>query len=358
MYAYALRHLTDRSSRLFVVLLLGLALTAPSFMMVPFAYAATTLPNRYDKMSSSDTAVLTDHLIGFDISNNTAPIGSISFEFCGNTPVIGDVCVPPVGFDISTSSLVSQSGETGFSILAPSSQNLVILSRPAQLPSIGPVSFEFNNVLNPSIIGSFYLRIQTYTAIDATGLAIQEGGVALSTNDLFTVQTTVPPHLTFCASVTISAFDCSSANSYFIDFGEFSEVNTKFASSQMVAATNAEFGYSIFAAGTTFTSGNNTIPTPNSPSLSIPGTSQFGINLRANSQPLIGDDAVGPGTASPTPNYSSVNRFMYNQGDTVASATQSQDWKKYTVSYIVNIGPNQAPGVYSTTMTYICLANF
>lgn len=352
------KKVTDRFSEVLLAVVLMVSLTAPSFLTVPFAYAATSLSYRYDKISNSSASAVTSHLIGFDFTDNTVPIGSILMEFCSNTPIIGDSCVVPVGFDISGSSLIAQSGESGFSILAPSLPNAVILTRPASLPINGSSSYEFSNVINPSVSGSYYLRLQTFTSVDATGIAVQEGGVALSVNGPLTVQTTVPPHLTFCASVSIVDFDCTSASSFFINFGEFSETETKIATSQMVAATNAEFGYSIYSAGTTFTSGNNIIQTPTAPTQINTGESQFGINLRANTIPNIGEDAVGPGTASARPNYAIPNRYMYLQGDSIVSADHSQDWKKFTVSYIVNIASDQPPGVYSTTMTYICLANF
>jgi len=42
----------------------------------------------------------------------------------------------------------------------------------------------------------------------------------------------------------------------------------------------------------------------------------------------------------------------------VASSVTSDDMRLYTMSYIANIPVGQAPGQYSTTITYVCLANF
>ncbi len=125
----------------------------------------------------------------------------------------------------------------------------------------------------------------------------------------------------------------------------------------MVTSTNAGIGYNLATYGTTMTSGNNEIAATQNATSQV-GTNQFGINLRANTTPHIGADTSGPGTAHPTTNYNNVNRFTFKSGDTVAQATGAQDYRKFTTSYIVNVSKDQAPGVYSTTLTYVCLANF
>lgn len=348
--------LTDRFKTILVIVVL-LATALPN-LAVPSVYAVTNVKDRYDKVANSQAGALTTHLIGFRYTDFATPIGSVRLEFCANDPVPNTTCTVPSGFDASAANVVTQSGEVGYSIHASSTQNVIILSRPAATPTFGASKYEFSNVSNPNILGTYYIRIQTYTATDASGLAVEEGGIAINISDALTVSAEVPPHLTFCTGVTITGMDCSSANSFYIDFGEFSKTATKSASSQMVAATNAEFGYSIFASGTTFASGNNTIPAPVTPTSATPGTSQFGINLRANANPVIGEEPIGPGTASVAPNYGVANKFMYAPGDSVVTAVHSQDYRKFTVSYIVNIANAQPAGVYATTLTYICLANF
>jgi hypothetical protein len=169
----------------------------------------------------------------------------------------------------------------------------------------------------------------------------------------------VPPYLRFCASVTITAFDCSTANSYLIDMGEFASSRTVAASSEMVVATNAASGYSITISGTTLTSGNNTIPALLPGAASLMGTSQFGINLRSNSNPSIGANPAGPGVGGVVSvPYSAPNLFRFQNGDVLVSSSGSSDNQKFTISYVANVSNGQAPGYYASTMTYICLANF
>jgi hypothetical protein len=335
-------------------MLASLLLVAPTSV-----FAATDpLDNRYVRISNSATGVVTAHEFGFTVGNLATPIGSIGFQFCSNSPIIGDPCVPPAGLDASSVVLSSQQGETAFALSGLSTANYIILSRPASLPGGLPSQYVFSNITNPSADGSYYVRIQTYTSTDATGLDIESGGVVFALNQALNVTAEVPPYLRFCVSVTISGFDCSSANSYLIDLGEFSKSQARSASSEFVVATNASFGYSVILSGTTLTSGNNIIPALLPGGASVPGTSQFGINLRSNTNPSIGADPAGPGIGAVSAAYSAQNIFRFQTGDTIATSANSSDNQKFTISYLANIASSQPAGYYATTLTYICLANF
>jgi hypothetical protein len=106
------------------------------------------------------------------------------------------------------------------------------------------------------------------------------------------------------------------------------------------------------------TSGNNIIPSLPLPTASLPGTGQFGINLRANLIPTVGQDPVGLGTGSPSANYDIPNRYTFNDGDNISSSALTSDYNRMTVSYLVNVPKGQAPGIYSTTMTYVATVQF
>jgi hypothetical protein len=106
------------------------------------------------------------------------------------------------------------------------------------------------------------------------------------------------------------------------------------------------------------TSGNNTITALSSPTPSLPGISQFGINLRDNSSPQVGEEPAGPGTAAPAPDYNIPNFFTFRPGDTIASSSLSTEFNRLTVSYVANVSADQPVGVYSTTITYLAVAQF
>lgn len=323
-----------------------------------FAAGPTQLPNRYDRISTSQASSISEHEIGFIVTELAIPIGSISIEFCSNSPLIEDACTAPSGFDASVANLNSSQGETGFSIDPSSTANKILLTRPASLPTGAVSKFFFSNITNPAAAGSYYVRLQTFTSTDGTGLPIQYGGLVFAIVESLSVTTEVPPYLTFCVAVTITGNDCSSISSFFIDVGELSTTAVKAAASEFLVATNAASGYSVTLSGATLTSGSNIIPPVAVPTNSTPGTGQFGINLRANTSPSIGNDPAGYMAGVIDPAYNTPNNFKFGNGDLLVTAPGTSDFEKFTVSYITNIPAGQAAGVYTTTLTYIALANF
>ena len=346
--------LTDRSLRL-----VSLLITVALLCAAPHSFAADDLlDGRMDMVSNSAPSAVATHEFALTTSNTGVPVGSISIEFCSNSPVIGDTCTVPIGLDASGATLGLQQGELGFSISGLSTSNKIILTRAATLPTGIASRYRVDNIINPSANGSYYARLQTYTSTDATGADIESGGVVFAIVTNLSLTTVVPPYLTFCTSVTITGLDCSSANSYLIDLGEFSPTETIAASSELVVASNAASGFSVTMSGTTLTSGNNTIAAM-SGGVSAQGTSQFGVNLRSNSVPAIGADPTGPGIlAQVTAPYDIPGSYRFQNGDIIVSSLGSSDLKKFTMSYVVNVGRSQPAGYYAATMTYICLANF
>jgi hypothetical protein len=320
--------------------------------------SALDVTNRSLSLGDSKASVNTTHQISFTYVS-AASIGSLEFEYCSNSPLPGTACTAPNGFDVTSAVLSSETGVVGYSVHTNTTANRIVLTRVAgAVPPSTAAQYLFSGVINPDAAGSYYLRIGTFASTDGTGARTDEGGVAFSINDPLTVAAYVPPFLLFCTATSIPTNNCSSAVGDFIDFGEFNSQTTSYATTQMIAATNGGDGYTITVSGTTMTSGNNIIDAPITPSTSQIGVSQFGFNLVNNSNPNVGANTVGAGSGLPTNDYDNVNRFMYNETDIVAESSLPTDINKYTVSYIVNIDENQAPGVYSTTLTYTALASF
>lgn len=338
----------------------AVTITALLIAAVPFHVQAANdlLDNRSVLLSDSAPGVTSNYVFGMTMSVTAQSVGSISLLFCTNSPVPEDPCTAPTGFDAAGATLNAQSGDIGFSIHPNSTTNRIILTRVASNPTNVASVYTFNNITNPTSGGSHYVRLQTFTADDATGTDHESGGVVFAIVPRFQVSAEVPPYIRFCASITIISFDCATATTFFIDMGTLSTGATSTASSQFLVATNAAFGYSVTLSGTTMTSGNNVIAALASPGGSSVGTSQFGLNLRDNSSPNVGQEVVGAGSAVAVPNYGTPNQFKFASGDTLVTSSAPDSNRKFTVSYITNISSSQAPGVYATTMTYICLANF
>lgn len=339
-----------------LLLMVSLASMARPFL-VPKANAAQ-LQSRSLELSDSSGG---GHDVTYDVSfsiQTPGTIGSIEIEFCSNSTFIEDPCTAPFGLDANNAMLASQSISPGFAISPSSSVNDIILERLPAAATAGPVNFKFTNIINPTNTGSYYARILTYPTQDATGASTDSGGVAFAINNSVNVSTEVPPYLAFCTGTSIAGTDCTTASGDYIDLGEFSPARTSGGQTQMVVATNAEDGYNIRASGTTLTSGNNTIPALKDNATPQLGISQFGINLRANTAPSVGANPSGPGHGLPTANYNVPNSYRYNSGEAVAGSAVADDYRKYTISYMVNVSKNQQAGIYASTFTYICLANF
>jgi hypothetical protein len=312
------------------------------------------------ELKLSTTAVSASSSYSLSFTNITAgTLGSVQVQFCSNDPYPGYPCTAPNGFNVLTSTLGSQTGVSGY-VINPSStaNNLILSGTPAAVGPI-PISFTLNGVTNPSDLASYYVRLQTFASNNGTGVAIDSGGLAFVINaNSVAINAEVPPYLLFCGGVVINDNFCNSVTGNYINFGNLSPTHTSSAQTELLAATNGGFGYSITLSGSSMTSGNNVISPLIFNDVARPGVSQFGLNLRANSSPAVGSDPIGPGVGQPTPNYNIPDRFRFNNGEVIAGSASPEDIHKFTVSYIVDISNGQAIGVYATTINYICLANF
>ncbi|MBL8121256.1 hypothetical protein JNM87_00715 [Candidatus Saccharibacteria bacterium] len=316
------------------------------------------LQNRTLKLADSRAGSSTLYSVSFQ-HQAAGPVGSVRLQFCANDPFPGQACVAPTGFSASGASLQSQSGLVGFSLGASLAPNEVILTRtPAAVPVAVTSTYEFNGVINPSSSGSFFVRLESFTSTDATGASVDYGGLAFRINGGLSVNVTVPPFLLFCSGNQIPTYDCASAVGNYVDFGDFSPTRSSTGQTQLLVATNAEFGYTIAVGGTTLTSGVNTITGLSVPDVSRKGVSQFGFNLRANGTPPAGQDPQGTGVAAISAGYDTPNFYKFQPGDVIASSSTSDAYRRFTVNYVINVSPAQPAGIYVSTLTYVAVASF
>lgn len=347
--------LTRLKHGVLAVALLILAILPACYMTLPVS--ADGLGNRSLRLLNSTPGATTDYTLTFTLTN-TSTIGSLSILFCANSPLQDDVCPLPTGLDVTHAVLSSQGGIGDFTLFTVASNYLLLSRTPTVITAPQQVTLKFSNIVNPSSAGSYYARLAAYSSTNGTGTPVDYGGLALATVGNLQISSVVPPYLTFCAGLVISTFDCSSAAGDYINFGNLSPAHSSQADSQMVVATNAPNGYVIQVYGTTMTSGNNLINAMVNGATSSPGSSQFGINLRANTAPPIGADPTGPGTGQPTAGYGNPNHYRFVSNDTVVSALAADNFRKYTVSYVVNTPGSQPPGVYASTLSYVAAGSF
>jgi hypothetical protein len=324
---------------------------------LPLIAEAVDLPGRSLQLLNSAPGATTDYTLSFTINTNTI-IGSLSILFCSNDPVQSDPCVTPAGLDVTNAQLISQSGIYDFSMSAPATNNILLSKTPTLITPPLSVTLVFHNVINPSATGSYYGRLAAYSSTDGTGSSVDYGGLAFAIVNNLQINSVVPPYLTFCSGLLINDFDCTSATGDYINFGELGASHSSQGTSQLLVATNAANGYVIQVYGTTMTSGNNIINPITNTANSQPGSSQFGINLRANTVPAVGADPTGPGGGQPVGSYDNPNHYQFVSNDVIANSLIADNYRKYTVSYIVNTASGQAPGDYVSTLTYVCAGSF
>ena len=323
------------------------------------AYGNGQLTERTLQLTDSFPTHMSNYEVAFTIQDPDA-VGSLKVQFCSNSPLEAETCTQPSGLDVSSATLTQSNGFIDMSILSQDN-NSVVLTRPAT-PVAPPLTviFTLNGVRNPSAIGTYYMRVTTYGSADASGPRVSFGGLAFAMSQSVDINTVVPPYLIACTGLTITNFDCANAQGNYMNFGNVNTRSAGSGQSQLLLATNAPNGYSVYVSGPTMTSGNNTISALQNPDVSRPGTSQFGVNLRANSDPAVGAEPAnsGPTTGSIVGGYGTPNQYKYASGDMIANGTGVEADLVYTISYLVNISNSQPVGIYSTTMLYTALANF
>lgn len=352
-----LRHTATKVLVVHTETLLMIVLSAVFTFQTYRQVEAADLINRRVTIASPMAGLSTTHTFSFNLMSGSL-LGSIEFEYCDNTPLIGAPCTAPPGLSVDGAGLASQTGEVGFSIHPSSSGNRLVLTRLPDFVTPQPSSYELANVVNPTDAQrSVFVRISTFSTNNATGSRIDEGAVVFSTARGVAVGGFVPPYLTFCVGASV-ALDCSTTTGSNVNLGELSRTSPSLATSQFAGATNDYTGYAVGVYGNTMTSGNNVIPALGVNGSSSAGTSQYGMNLRQNTAPTVGQNAIGGGTAAPTIAYSIPNSFRFVSGDTIVRVLTPSDFNKFTVSYLVNVSTAQDPGVYATTMTYVATASF
>lgn len=336
-----------------------IALLLVLFVIAVPVGATTRFENRSLFMLDTEPSATTSYTFSLDYMTEE-PVGSLNLLFC-ESPIPYDPCVTPAGLDVSGATLTDQTGEMGFSILQKTTNRIVLTRAPTMISGSGSKSsYTFSGIVNPSDqTKSFSVRLNNYGSTDATGAFIDFGSVKGNVGAGILIETQVPPMLIFCVAGEVEQ-DCSDTNdNFFTDMGDMSDEQALTAQSQMAIGTNATGGFAITVAGASLTAGTNVVNELTTPTASIPGRNQFGINLVENSELNLGSDPEGPWTnAVPSTDYSQPNRFTYNSGDVIAYSPNVSLMRKFTVSYIVNVSPSLRAGVYTTTINYIASGRF
>jgi hypothetical protein len=334
---------------------------------------AVTLSNSAGSQTSTYTAT-------FTLATSGQTLGSIKLEIC-DSPLSTDACVNTGNSSGATFTGASLGSVTcaacnggGWSLGSASGNSAYVTHSAAAVTNTPAVTIVMNGVTNPTAANKeFYVRISTYsdTAVSVPAYpGTDYGAEAVSTSQPLTITGQMPESLVFCVGVTVNS-TCSSVTGSSVNLGTFSPSSTNTGTSQMAASTNAGSGYVITINGTVPMSGANPIAAMGTQTLnssgcavsctSATGVPQFGTNVVANTSPAVGAGVTPTGAGyggAGSGGYNTQNSFRFFTGDTVAGASGVSNAQVFENSYIVNVPGSQAAGQYTTTMTYICTANF
>lgn len=136
-----------------------------------------------------------------------------------------------------------------------------------------------------------------------------------------------------------------------VSFGQLSSASTTKATATFSVLNYTAHGYSVYTGGATPSNGSHNLTGLTSGGGSTVGSEQYGINLKLNTTPAIGAEAVqnpsGFAFGKASTGYDVVNTFRYNNGERIAQSDQASGETDYTISYIVNISTFTPAGTYT-----------
>lgn len=333
---------------------------------VPFndVYAAQLTARKVTISNSAPGAAAVTYTFNFTPAAST-PIKSVNIDFCTTASGTCNPVTPsgvPAGL-VTTGAAISGTPSglgTGGSWTGTFTTNgRLRLANASSAGTASAATIVFTGITNPAAANtSFYPRITTYSD-SAFTTPIDTGTVAASTANQITVSASVDESLTFCTGTSgVTNSSCTGATGTGVNLGTLTSSTTGSGTSQIGVATNAGSGYAVTVAGTTLTSGGNTVTAMNAATTSSQGSEQFGMNLATNTTPSVGQAPDGSGSATAAAGYNTANTFKFTSGDTIASTSGADTFRRFTVSYIANVADATEPGSYSTALTYVCTATF
>jgi len=317
--------------------------------------------------------------------NGTAK--AIRVEVC-TSPTYASPCVKPAGAGFGSTGLVSVGGALtpGWSYSSTVGQITLLKPSGDYAPSSSMSTVTIDNYTNPTVVGTYYFRVTTYSQTSMLNSSeLDFGAEAVSTARVLTSVVTQKGTLVFRVANQVDSdcggqtdiIDPTDSSSDFVTLApnpaklDASSIGT----AQFCVAENANYGYTVtyrdFALGGAekgFNNGIHEFDTGGangtvSQFTTTPGTEQFGFNLRANTIPTFGANPDVSGALSDLTNsdYSTQNRYSYDdsgssvmlvsRGGVVTSA-------RYTMAFVASIAKTTPGGTYMAHQVLTCTANF
>ncbi|MET0980320.1 MAG: hypothetical protein ABWX90_03630 [Candidatus Saccharimonadales bacterium] len=191
----------------------GLMVAAAAVLLgavAPALVSAAQVTERSIELSSSSAdASNVVYRVNFTPTQADAT-AAVVIDFCENSPVLGEACTAPAGFNASTA---TASGGFTLGTLATPADNKVMVTGAI---TTSPTSVVLTGVHNPTAAGTIYARILTYadsTVADdyvstTPGAHLDDGGVALAITPTIGVSGAVLESMLFCVAKNVITANC------------------------------------------------------------------------------------------------------------------------------------------------------
>jgi len=372
----------------------GSALVAAAMLLlatiVPTLASADQMTERSIALSSSSKdADSVTYQVNFTAS---AGAGAFVIEFCDNTPLLGETCDPPVGFDVSSATAAGFTHDTTGDNSAANKYTATgtITSGANTITLVG--------VNNPTNAGTLYARVVTYTdgagaggyTTAAPGTHIDDGGVAMSITDTVGVTAAVLESMTFCvAKNTISAnCDLTSNPAPTLELGEdvgdgvialssadlstgdiFTQISTNAATGAIVnLKSNAEDCGGLLRAGAPAACD---IAPAGILSTFAAGVAKFGVKVANDTDPTgVGVTPAGTFQAATGSAYDDTNYRLNGAADNLSGVTSTYgdpfldtdgapiNNRNMKLTFAASIANNTPAGKYSADLSLIATGKF
>ncbi len=263
---------------------------------------------------------------------------------------------PIPGLDISSVSLSSSSNfiptPASWSVSGSNITGVITITNPLGESPAGGInrSIVLEGITNGSVSGeAYWFEVDTFSDAGCSASVDTDADGEFLFNSGLLISSVVEETL----DLSLSANSCS--------FGELSISSPKTCNIEATVASNAPNGYSLHylpANTLTHTQGFDTIsPSGQIATPSNSGIEQFGFNLVANTNPAVGVNPNG-GSGAPATNYSLSNYFAFTpSGAQIANTVAPSYATTFTASFIANISSDTVAGDYTTTQTWLIIAN-
>lgn len=358
-------------------------------VVLMFSYLLILVPVKaaaYNQVSNrsillSNTAVSATNVayqVNFTTVTNNQTVGSVVVRVCGNSPIIGDTCTAPSGFNSNFATLTVNNitgNITGLSVdTTNSTANRIVLTRTAGTVANGAVSFTLGNgttngITNGNTLGTFYARILVLTSTDGSvpsnneNNATDAGGIAMNLANQLTVTAKVQEALYFCVYTGV---DCASGGTG-VTLGDVNGVlastTTTYTSDAAYfdVASNAVSGVSIRMKGDTLKSGTFSID-PHGASCTADSTSnsveQFGLRMKALGSGVTATAPYNCATGNHGFDSNTSTGIPSTFGQQIAATGGATDITTSQIEFAAKSALTTEAGVYVTTLTLIATATY